>query len=72
MKVNFGVGLLLAALVFGLFHPITSPAPPPWPWALWTGVMGLLFGFIREKTGSVIAPSLVHAIIVLPTAVFPT
>ncbi len=66
----YGPGLIVAAAVFGLFHPIMSPEGTPWPWALWTTVMGLLFGFIREKTGAVVASGIAHGVILLPRVIF--
>jgi membrane protease YdiL (CAAX protease family) len=69
-NVRYGPGLILAALAFGLFHPITVVGSTPWAWALWTSVLGLVFGFAREKTGSVVTPALMHGVIVLPTAFF--
>jgi membrane protease YdiL (CAAX protease family) len=65
-----GLGLVLAAAVFGLLHPIMSPEGTPWPWALWTTVMGLVFGFIREKTGAVVASGIAHGVILLPRVIF--
>jgi hypothetical protein len=66
--VTFGPALFVAALVFGLFHPISVAGDPPWPWALWTTAFGLVLGFLREKTGSIYAPGLVHGIILIPSA----
>ena len=68
--VAFGAGLIVSAAIFGLAHPLTSPAGFPWPWALWTGAGGLLFGFLREKTGSAVAPAIAHGLWVLPTVFF--
>lgn len=67
---RFGPGLVLSGLVFGLFHPLMSSAPGDGPWALWTGVIGLVFGFVREKTGSAVASSIAHGIILLPMVAF--
>lgn len=67
--VNFGPGLFIAAIMFGLFHPISASGAPPWPWALWTAAFGLIMGFLREKTGSILAPGLAHGLIILPAAV---
>lgn len=70
MSVSFGPGLVLAALAFGLFHPITVAGDPPWAWGLWTAAMGLTFGFLREKTGAVIAPALLHGAVWIPGVLF--
>ena len=68
--VDMGAGLFLSAACFGLLHPLSSIDSLPWPWALWTGVGGLLFGYLREKTGSVVAPTVAHGLFILPTAFF--
>ena len=66
--VNVGWGLPIAAIVFGLAHPLTAPGPTPWPWAVWTTVGGVAFGFLRDKSGGVVAPAILHAVMILPTA----
>lgn len=71
-NVEFGAGLLLAAAVFGLFHPLTVADESPWAWALWTGAGGLIFGFVREKSGAVVAPTILHGAILLPGVLFGT
>jgi membrane protease YdiL (CAAX protease family) len=68
--VDFGVGLILAALIFGAFHPLSVASDASWAWALWTTVYGLVLGFVREKTGSVVAPALIHGITWLPGVFF--
>jgi membrane protease YdiL (CAAX protease family) len=37
----------------------------PW-WGLWTFFAGLVLGFVREKTGSIVAPTILHG---LPQAI---
>jgi membrane protease YdiL (CAAX protease family) len=70
-QVRFGPGLIASALLFGLFHPIMSPlSTTPWPWALWTAVMGLVLGLVREKTGAVLATTIAHGMILLPMVFF--
>lgn len=70
--VPFGWGSILAALIFGLSHtgltslvvgvnPHFTPA-----WGLWTFFGGLVFAFVREKSGSILAPALLHG---LPQAI---
>ena len=72
LNVEFGFGLFVAAALFGLFHPLTAMSADgaPWPWGLWTAVTGLVFGFLREKTGSAIAPAVLHGIILIPSVLF--
>ena len=69
-QTRFGPGLFTSALLFGLFHPIMSPTGTPWPWAMWTAVMGLVFGLVREKTGAVFATAIAHGLILLPMVFF--
>jgi len=70
--IQFGVGLILASLLFGFWHAFNTFDPAvglssfAWGWALSTFVGGLFFGVIREKTGSLLAPSIAHG---LPDAV---
>ncbi len=64
-EVRFGWGLFLSALLFGLIHALAA-TPLCWPWALFTAVLGLTLGYIREKDGSILAAVLLHAIIDFP------
>ena len=69
--VSFGAGLLIAAAIFGLMHPLAAPdETTPWAWAVWTATGGLIFGFLREKTGAVVTPAIVHGVILLPGVLF--
>ena len=69
-NVSYGAGLILAAVIFGLFHPLTVTNGTPWAWAFWTAMGGLIFGFLREKSGAVVTPALVHGAILLPGVLF--
>ena len=66
--VQFGVGLIVASLLFGLLHafngfdPAVGFASFNWESALSTGMSGLFFGVIREKTGTLLAPGLAHGL----------
>jgi membrane protease YdiL (CAAX protease family) len=62
-NVNCGAGLVVAAIIFGLFHPLSVANATPWAWALWAATGGLIFGFLREKSGAVVVPTLVHGAI---------
>lgn len=70
--IQFGPGLLIASLLFGLTHafntfdPVAGHYELAWGWALWTAFAGLFFGILREKTGSLVAPGIAHG---LPDAV---
>lgn len=64
-NVKFGWGLVLSAALFGLMHALVV-APPIWPWSLFTFMIGLTLGFIREKDGSILAAVLLHAMLDMP------
>ncbi|NOH02489.1 MAG: CPBP family intramembrane metalloprotease [Chloroflexi bacterium] len=70
--IQFGAGLIVASLLFGLLHafntydPVIGFASLSWGWALSSSAAGLFFGLIREKTGTLVAPSIAHG---LPDAV---
>ena len=65
-NVNYGAGLVLTAAIFGLFHPLfANETPLPWAWALWTATFGLILGFLREKSGAIVAPTLLHGVFLL-------
>jgi len=68
-NVKFGWGLFLSALLFGLMHALVV-APPLWPWALFTFVIGLTLGYIREKDGSILSAVLLHALFDMPLVFF--
>jgi len=65
--VSFGWGVAVAAVLFGLIHAFTAD-PFSLPWAAWTAVSGLTYGFLREKDGSFLACALLHGLADLPLA----
>lgn len=67
---DLGWGWVLASLLFGLAHFLSPSAPGLGGWALWTAVSGLLFGYIRAKSGSFVAPALVHGVLLAVAAFF--
>ncbi len=70
--VAWGWGVAISAGLFGLMHMLNLGSlvaghwQPMWWWGLWTFFAGLVFGFVREKSGSVVAPALLHG---LPQAI---
>jgi membrane protease YdiL (CAAX protease family) len=67
--VKFGPGLLITSMLFGVLHLLNpfNPLQVQYGLAIWSGissmVAGFLFGFIREKTGNVLAPSIAHGLV---------
>jgi len=51
----------IQALVFGMAHQL--PGRSRWTWVLWAMIMGLVFGFLFEATGSLLGPIVAHATI---------
>lgn len=66
--VTWGWGAIIASVLFGLMHVLNVASLvsghwilTPW-WGVWTFFSGLVFAFIREKTGSIVAPALLHGL----------
>ena len=66
--VKFGWGLIITSLLFGFVHGLntfnifTGTYDFALTWAVFTFFSGLFFGFIREKTKSLIATGLAHGL----------
>lgn len=66
--VPWGWGLISASLLFGFMHVLNLGSllqgdwQPEWWWGLWTFFSGLVLGFVREKTGSIAAPVIMHGL----------
>jgi uncharacterized protein len=65
---TIGPGLLVASLLFGLIH-VFNPTRPfagewefSWLWGANAMLGGLLYGYLREMTGSIWAGTIVHAL----------
>lgn len=64
----FGPGLLIAAALFGLIHALnpfdtfSGEGRLAWWWGLSTAA-SLAYGFLRERTGGILAPFLLHALV---------
>jgi membrane protease YdiL (CAAX protease family) len=72
LGVNFGIGVLISALLFAVTHilnpfsPFTQNYELAWWWGLFTFAAGVTLGLVREKTGSIIPCGIAHG---LPDAV---
>jgi membrane protease YdiL (CAAX protease family) len=70
--VAFGWGTILAAAIFGLTHVgilrwiLGASSEVTWAWGVWTFFGGLVFAYVREKSGGILAPALLHG---LPQAI---
>jgi membrane protease YdiL (CAAX protease family) len=68
MGVDFGWGLLVSSVLFGFIHVLNTVDyfagryDFAWWWWLPNFVSGLFFGFVREKTRSVLAGSILHGL----------
>lgn len=66
--IQFGVGLIVASLLFGLLHAFNSYDPMigfaslGWGSAIGSAMAGFFFGVIREKTGTLLAPGIAHGL----------
>lgn len=72
LGVSFGWGVLITNLLFGLMHVgiqrwiLGMPVDVTLAWGFWTVFGGLVLSLVREKTGSILAPALLHG---LPQAI---
>jgi uncharacterized protein len=64
LGIQVGWGWIIASLIFGLSHLNGGP----W-YVLWTTAAGLTFGYVYERTRSILAVGLLHG---LPQALFQT
>lgn len=60
--IRWGWGLIITSVLFGLWHFGWKLDMLAWPHVLWTMFAGLMFGLVREKSESVIAPAFLHGI----------
>jgi membrane protease YdiL (CAAX protease family) len=68
LGMSFGCGLLLSALCFGLIHALNTVDyfsgryTFAYAWAFWAVFIGLFFGCLRERTGSILAGGVAHGL----------
>jgi hypothetical protein len=68
MNVDFGVGLIVSSVLFGFIHVLNTVdyfnGRYDFAWLWWLPIMaaGLFFGFLREKTKSVLAGAVYHGL----------
>jgi membrane protease YdiL (CAAX protease family) len=68
MRADFGAGLFVSALLFGFIHVLNTVDyfggrwDFAWWWWLPNFVTGLLYGCLREKTGSILAGGVYHGL----------
>ena len=55
------LGVVLAALAFGLAHQMRGPGR--WPWVAFSAIVGLVLGALYAATGSLLGPIAAHAAI---------
>lgn len=70
--IRWGWGLIITSSLFGLMHVINLGSlvsgiwALSWWWGFWTFFSGLVYGLVREKSGGIVAPTLLHG---LPQAI---
>lgn len=62
LGIQYGWGLVITSVFFGMWHLGWGSETLAWPHVVWTMFAGLIFGFVREKSESVIAPAILHGI----------
>jgi uncharacterized protein len=62
-----GWGLIITSLVFGFLHVLnrdmTTGQTWFWWWGLWTTCSGFFLGYVRARTGSIVAPAILHGLL---------
>jgi membrane protease YdiL (CAAX protease family) len=61
-RIHWGWGLIVSSILFGFWHLGWKLDMLKWQHVLWTTFAGLLLGVVREKSKSVIAPTILHGI----------
>ena len=64
LGVRYGWGLIVAALLFGLSHVFSPSNPFQLAWGLWTFVFGLVCGYLRAKSGNIVASAVAHGVLI--------
>jgi hypothetical protein len=67
LGVQFGLGLIVSSVLFGFIHAL-NPVDyfaGSFHFAWWHGLVTMCtpYGFLRERTGSVVAPAVMHGLI---------
>jgi membrane protease YdiL (CAAX protease family) len=70
-KMNFGMGVIITSILFGLWHGlnITNDLDITMSWVpfVYTGLIGFVLALVKERTGSLLFPIVIHQIInILP------
>ncbi len=61
--VAWGWGAILSAGLFGVWHVVLETGgAAAWWHGLWTFFAGLIFSYLREKSGGIVVPSLLHSV----------
>ncbi len=69
LGVPCGWGLTIAVLLFGLAHVLGPAGSFQWGWGLWTAVLGVILGYLRQKSSSVLAPAVAHGALIAVVAI---
>jgi membrane protease YdiL (CAAX protease family) len=68
-KINFGPGLLVSSLLYGLSRGLRTIKPwrgtylVSWSWTLFSFTVGLFYGLIRESSGDIIGSGTANSLI---------
>ncbi|VAV84151.1 hypothetical protein MNBD_BACTEROID02-494 [hydrothermal vent metagenome] len=70
-KTHFGMGVIITAVLFGLWHGLSISnefeISMYWIPFIYTGIMGFVLALVKEKTGSLLFPIIIHLIMnILP------
>ncbi|NRB62982.1 MAG: CPBP family intramembrane metalloprotease [Saprospiraceae bacterium] len=66
-KINFGMGAIITAVIFGLWHGLyisnAFEISMSWVPFIYTGIIGFVLALVKERTGSLLFPIIIHIIV---------
>ena len=66
-NINFGIGVVVTSILFGLWHGLNVNVDfeitISWIPFIYTGLIGFILALVRERTGSLLFPIIIHVIV---------
>ena len=66
-NINFGIGVVVTSILFGLWHGLNVNVDfeitISWMAFIYTGLIGFILALVRERTGSLLFPIIIHVIV---------
>lgn len=66
-NINFGIGAVVTSILFGLWHGLNINVDfditMSWTAFIYTGLIGFILALVRERTGSLLFPIIIHVMV---------